>query len=170
MARSEGQRGELPLLGWKERVALPAWGLAFKALVDPVSALSTLAVERVERVGRMRDEEGRLRLVLRLEVPMGQGRQRAKQVYAFYRRRTRLGEGLGRCMVVRAALALGDCAWEADLALVPSRRQYFLHLGRADLAGRFRVDPGRVYLHPLSKRGFQPSPLLPLPEVEKGPG
>jgi hypothetical protein len=164
MARSEAG---LPLLGWKERVVLPAWGLTLKALMDPGSALSTLAVERVERVGRMRDEEGRLRLVLRLQVPMAQGRQRVKQVYAFYRRRTRLGEGLGDCLVVRAALRLGESAWEGELALVPSRRQYFLHLGRADLAGRFRLDPGRAYLQPPGRRSYQPSALLPLPEVEK---
>lgn len=169
MASAERGR-ELPVIGWKERVGLPEWGLALKALVDPVSALSTLAVERVERVGRLRDEEGRLRLVLRLEVPVGRGRQRVKQVYAFYRRRTRLGEGLGDCLVVRTALALGEQLWEGELALVPSRRQYFLHLGRADLAGRFRVDAARAYAHPLRRRAFQPSPLLPLPEGEKGTG
>ncbi|MBM4118543.1 hypothetical protein FJ251_12570 [bacterium] len=168
---ASGERGrDLPSLGWKERVGLPAWGLALKALVDPVSALSTLAVERIERVGRLRDEEGRLRLVLRLEVPVGRGRQRVKQVYAFYRRRTRLGEGLGDCVVVRTALALGEQLWEGELALVPSRRQYFLHLGRADLVGRFRVDPARVYAHPLRRRAFQPSPLLPLPETDKAAG
>lgn len=152
------------LLGWKERVSIPEWGMTLKALVDPVSPLSTLAVEHVERLGRVRDESGRRRQVLRLDVPVARGKGRLRQVYAFYHRRTRLGEGLGRCDVVRARVHLGALAWEVELALVPSRRQYFLHLGRADLVGRFRVDPALAYLHPVLKRKYTPSPLLPLPE------
>lgn len=164
---SEPGRG-LPLLGWKERVTFPDWGITLKALVDPVSALSTLSVARVERLGRMRDTDGRRRLVLRLEVPVGQGRGRLHQVHAFYARRTRLGEGLGRCFVIRTHLALGEHSWKGELALVPSRRQYFLHLGRGDLAGRFCLDPARSYLHPVHRRGAAASPLLPLGGGEKG--
>lgn len=155
--------GGLITLGWKERVSLADWGLTLKALIDPTSPLSTLAVEHVERMGRMRDEEGHRRLVLRLDVPVGRGRERLRQVYAFYQRRTRLGEGLGRCYVIRTRMRLGDSEWEGELALVPSRHQYFLQLGRADLAGRFRVDPALSYQHPLKKQPFRPSPLLPLP-------
>ncbi len=55
---------ETIILGWKERISLADWGLTLKALVDPTSPLSTLAVEHVERMGRMRDEEGHRRLVL----------------------------------------------------------------------------------------------------------
>lgn len=167
MSTSEG-RATLPLLGWKERVTLADWGITLKALVDPVSALSTLSVGRVERLGRMRDADGRRRLVLRLEVPVGRGRGRFQPVHAFYLRRTRLGEGLGRCFVIRTRLALGEHVWEGELALVPSRRQYFLHLGRGDLAGRFRLDPALSYLHPVRRRGVAPAPLLPLEAGEKG--
>ncbi len=151
------------ILGWKERVSLVDWGLTLKALVDPTSPLSTLAVEHVERMGRMRDEQGHRRLVLRLDVPVARGRERLRQVYAFYLRRTRLGEGLGRCYVIRTGLRLGELEWQGELALVPSRQQYFLQLGRSDLADRFQVDPASSYLHPLKKKRFKPSPLLPLP-------
>ncbi|MCB1162445.1 MAG: RimK/LysX family protein [Candidatus Krumholzibacteriia bacterium] len=166
MSTSEGQATP-PLVGWKERVTLPDWGITLKALMDPVSPLSTLSVPRVERVGRMRDPDGRRRLVLRLEVPVGRGQGRLQPVHAFYVRRTRLGEGLGRCFVVQARLALGEQIWEGELALVPSRRQHFLHLGRADLAGRFRLDPARSYLHPVRARRAAPAPLLPLGGPEK---
>ncbi len=165
---NESKRNDVDtLLGWKERVTLPDWGMTLKALVDPVSPLSTLAVEHVERMGRMKDDSGRSRLVLRLDVPVAQGRQRLRQVFAFYHRRTRLGEGLGRCTVIRTPLRLGEFEWEGELALVPSRRQYFLHLGRADLAGRFLLDPSRSYLHPVKRQPFTPSSHLPLLDLEK---
>ena len=167
MGKNDRQEERESLLGWKERVNLPDWGLTLKALVDPVSPLSTLAVEHVERMGRMKDESGRSRLVLRLDVPVAQGRQRLRQVFAFYHRRTRLGEGLGRCTVIRTPLRLGEFEWEGELALVPSRRQYFLHLGRADLAGRFTLDPALTYLHPVQRQRFAPSPLLPLLDEAK---
>jgi len=158
----------MPLIGWKEKVGLPAWGLTLRALVDPASPLSTLAVERAEPLRRMRDNQGRRRLVLRLAVPMARGRGRLKVVYAFYQRRTRLGEGLGRCYVVKLPLRLGEHEWQGELALVPAqRRQHFLHLGRADLAGRFRVDPGRSYLHQAPPAAFAPEPSLPLPEAPR---
>lgn len=164
--RASGGDGSLGLVGWKERVQLPDWGLTLRALVDPVSPLSTLSVEYVERLGRMRDAEGRSRLVLRLDVPLARGKDRLRRVHAFYHRRTRLGEGLGRCFVVRTPLRLGDLVWDCELALVPRRRQYFLHLGRADLAGRFRLDPALSYLHPVRRQRFAASPLLPLAESD----
>jgi hypothetical protein len=153
------------MLGWKEKVTLPAWGLTLNALIDPVSPISTLAVERVDTMGHMRDSQGRRRLVLRLVVPRAQGRRGLKVVYAFYSRRTRLGEGLGRCYIVKVPLALGDLSWDAELALIPARRrQYFLRLGRSDLEGRFQVDPGLSYCHPPQRTEYSPEPRLPMPE------
>ena len=158
------KRQEPTLIGWREQVALPAWGLTLKALVDPASPLSTLAVERVETMGQMRDGQGRRRLVLRIVVHGAQGKRGLREVYAFYSRRTRLGEGLGRCYVVRTRVALGELSWEAELALVPAgRRRYFLRLGRADLIGRFRVDPALSYRHPPAVAEYRPEPSLPLP-------
>jgi hypothetical protein len=157
----------LPLLGWKEIVGFPAWGLTLKALIDPASPLSTLAVEQVSPLRSMRDAAGKRRLVLRLAVPMARGRGRLKIVHAFYHRRTRLGEDLGRCYVVRVPVCLGRWEWEAELALLlgAARRQHFLHLGRADLAGRFRLDPALSYLHAPARHRFEPEPSLPLPAV-----
>jgi hypothetical protein len=162
----KARSSEPVLLGWKEKVGLPAWGFTLRALMDPASPLSTLAVEHAAPLGRVRDAAGRRRLVLRLAVPVAQGRGRLKVVYAFYQRRTSLGEGLGRCCVIRTPLRLGELEWEGELALVPAeRRQYFLHLGRGDLAGRFCLDPGRAYLHSASALDFTPEPSLPLPEA-----
>jgi hypothetical protein len=156
------------LLGWKEKVHFPSWNLTLKALMDPASALSTLAVERVEALGRMKDERGRRRRVLRLAVPVARGKERVKRVYAYYHRRTRLGEGLGRCYVVKVPVRIGSRSLELELALVPAqRRRYFLHLGRGDLAGRFRLDPAQAYRHAVLRRPFEPEPSLPLPEVEE---
>jgi len=156
----------LALLGWKEKVGFPSWGLTLKAIMDPASPLSTLAVERVDALGRMRDAQGRQRLVLRLAVPMARGKGRLKLVYAYLSRRTRLGEGLGRCPVIRIPMRIGDLVWEGELALVSApRRQYFLHLGRADLAGRCTLDPALSYRHPTRALAFEPEPSLPLPEI-----
>jgi len=156
-------------VGWKERVLFPQWGLSLKALVDPGAPLSTLAVEHVEALGRMRDEQGRRRLVLRLAVPVAQGKARVKLVHAFYHRRTKLGEVPGRQYVVKVPMRLGESLFEAELALLPAeRRQHFLHLGREALAGRFLVDAAKVYRHRLPQQALRadPDPLLPLPESE----
>jgi hypothetical protein len=159
---------DLQLIGWKEKVTFPAWGFTLKALIDPTTQISTLAVERVEDLGPMRDPSGRRRNVLRLVVPMARGRSRMRVVHAFYHRRTDLGEELGRCHVVMVPLRLGKLEWEAELALVPSkRRQYFLHLGRSDLRLRFLIDSDKSYLHLTKKGRFVPEPLLPLPETEE---
>ena len=153
-------------IGWKERVKIPAWGLTLKALMDPGAPLSTLVVEGVEPVGRVRDETGRKRLVLRLAVPVARGKSRLKVVHAFYHRRTRLGEADGRQYVVRLPILLGRTRFEAEVALLPglSRSQHFLHLGREALAGRFLVDPSEVYLHRVASHRADPDPFLPLPE------
>ncbi len=154
-------------VGWKERVHFPLWGMTLKALLDPSAPLSTLAVERVDSLGRMRDEDGRRRLVLRLAVPMARGKGRLKVVYAYYHRRTRLGEVPGRHYVVKIPLRLGANRFEAELALLPAeRRQHFLHLGREAMAGRFLVDASASYLHKLPTKAPDPDPFLPLPEVE----
>jgi len=155
-------------VGWKERVQFPIWGLTLKALLDPSAPLSTLAVERVDSMGRMCDREGRRRLVLRLAVPVARGKGRLKVVYAFYHRRTRLGEVPGRQYVVRIPLRLGNERFESEIALLPAeRRRHFLHLGREALAGRFLVDASTSYLHRLPDQAPAPDPFLPLPELEK---
>ena len=155
-------------VGWKERVQFPLWGMTLKALLDPTAPLSTLAVERVESLGRMRDEEGRRRLVLRLAVPVAQGKGRLKLVYAYYHRRTKLGEVAGRQYVVKIPLQLGEQRFEAEVALLPAeRRQHFLHLGREALAGRFILDASASYLHKLPAKTLDADPYLPLPEVEE---
>lgn len=157
-------------VGWKEKVQFPRWSMTLKALLDPSAPLSTLAVERVEVMGRMRDEEGRRRLVLRLAVPVAQGKSRVKRVHAFYHRRTRLGEVPGRQYVVKIPLRLGETVFEAEVALLPAeRRQHFLHLGREALAGRFLVDSSAAYLCrlPVLAPPTDPDPLLPMGETEE---
>jgi len=151
-------------VGWKERVKIPAWGLTLKALLDPGAPLSTLVVEGVEALGRVRDDEGRRRLVLRLAVPVARGKSRLKVVHAFYHRRTRLGEAPGRAYVVKLPLRLGDQRFEAEVALLEglSRRQHFLHLGREALSGRFLIDPSEAYLHRVRPHGAEKDPMLPL--------
>jgi len=156
-------------VGWKERVQFPRWGMTLKALLDPSAPLSTLAVEHVEALDRMRDEEGRRRLVLRLAVPMARGKSRVKRVHAFYHRRTKLSEVPGRQYVVKIPLRLGDSIFEAEVALLPAeRRQHFLHLGREALAGRFLVDASASYLCRLPALApvLDQHPLLPLDESE----
>jgi hypothetical protein len=141
--------------------------MTLKALMDPSAPLSTLAVERVDAMGRIRDKNGRRRLVLRLAVPMAQGKGRLKIVHAFYHRRTRLGEVSGRQYVVKIPLHLGEEQFEAELALLPAtRRQHFLHLGREALAGRFLVDSSESYVHRLPTKRDEPDPFLPIPEIE----
>ncbi|MDP6419161.1 MAG: RimK/LysX family protein [Candidatus Krumholzibacteria bacterium] len=158
---------EMLRIGWKEKVAFPTWGMSLRARVEPSEALSTLSVERVEAIGRVRDEEGRRRLVLKILVPLARGKSRSKTVHAFYHRRTRLGEAEGRHYVIRVPLRVGGTLQEAELALLPSeRRQHFLHLGRELLSGRFLVDSSVSYLHRIPRTSLEADPLLPLPGTD----
>lgn len=155
------------IIGWKERVSFPNWGVALKALIDPGAPLSTLEVRDIKAAGRVRDKTGRRRLVLQIAVPLAHG-DRVKTVYAFYERRSLLSEAGGTTYVVRLPLRLGDFEWEADIALLRSRkrRRHFLHLGREAAAGRFLVDTSRAYMHKLKPSTEKAEPFLPLPGLK----
>ncbi|MDA8019586.1 MAG: RimK/LysX family protein [Thermoanaerobaculia bacterium] len=150
----------LPTIGWREWLALPAFGVArIKAKVDTgarSSALHAFDMTTFERGGRewisfsihpnQRDD----RHSLRTEAPVHDHRE------------VRPSTGTARLRpVVFASATLGSATWPIEITLVRRDMMGFrMLLGRQAVRSRFVVDPGRSYLSgfPRVDRRMQISP------------
>jgi hypothetical protein len=135
------------LIGWKERVDLPDWGVRnLKAKVDTGARTSALHVEDLVRLtgGRVR-----FYVVLDKREP-----RRRKKVVTKIRRKGRVMSSSGhystRIFVV-TTLRIGEVEREIELNLVDREQLSFrLLLGRTALGKDFLIDAHRGYL--LGKR------------------
>ncbi len=137
---------ELPLLGWKEWVALPDFGIpALKAKLDTgarTSALHAFVVEPVERDGRA---------CVRIGIHPMQKRS-VSEVWCIVPIADRrwIRDSGGHCelrYVVETIVRIGNDAWPIETSLTDRDNMNFrLLLGRTAIAGRYLVDPGRSYL------------------------
>jgi len=133
----------LPVLGWRECLALPELGIAeIRAKVDTGARSSALHVEALEtgfRDGRewVRFALGDDCIALRrwVEAPVLDRRQV-----------TDSGGHRSERIFVRTLLRLDGSDWPIDMNLTRRTRMLFpMLLGRTAIAGRFLVDPSRSY-------------------------
>ncbi|MGQ0615057.1 MAG: ATP-dependent zinc protease family protein [Planctomycetaceae bacterium] len=144
--RAPGQR--TPLVGWRERVSLPALGLnGIRAKVDTgarTSAIHALEIRRFRRGGR--------RMVRFKLLPKGKRRKSAPPLEAeatlWGERKVRSSSGHPTLRpIILTVLALGGERWVIELGLASRALMGFpMLLGRQALRGRLLVDPGRSYL------------------------
>ncbi len=140
------KRRRLPLIGWREWVALPELGVPrTKAKIDTgarTASLHAFALEAFEREGcdwvrfrihpRQRDD--------RWEIPV------EHPVYEY--RLIRSSNGLQtRRPVILTQVNLGSLAWRTEITLADRDAMGFrMLLGRHSIRGQFLVDPGASYL------------------------
>lgn len=138
----------LPVIGWREWVALPDLGTpAIKVKVDTgarSSALHAFNLHAFERDGRS---------MVRFEVhPYQRSATRTEPVEleAAGRRRVRNSGGfLENRWTVFTRVSLAGQVWIIELTLTNRDAMGFrMLLGRQAIRGRFTVDPGRSFLHP----------------------
>lgn len=137
---------ELPHVGWREWVALPALGVPnIKAKIDTgarSSALHAFDIEVVRRGGG-----AFVRFVLH-PLQRRSGARVAAEVPLLGERHVRSSNGhVSKRPVIRTALEILGERREVELTLVPRDEMGFrMLLGREAIRDGFLVDPGRSYL------------------------
>ena len=132
------------LVGWREWVALPQFGIrAIRAKVDTGARSSALHVDWVE--DSLRDGVTWLRFGLR---PRRASPEVVCEVPALGRRNvTDSGGQITERWFVATTLRLADEEFAAEINLTSRRTMLFpLLLGRTALQQRFQVDPARSFL------------------------
>lgn len=134
----------LPILGWREYVDLPEWGVAgLRCKIDTGARTSALHVENL-----VRELDGSLGfdLILREHPERRAVRVRAPQVRVS---KVKPKPGLlEERPVVRTQLRIGDQEWTTEFSLVERRGMLCRALlGRRAFEGRFLVDAAARYLH-----------------------
>jgi len=134
----------IPVLGWREFVVFPEFGLAgIAAKIDTgarTSALHATNIQIVERDGVT---------VARFNIDLGHGNETALcETPAVSRRRITSSNGQGEeRLIVTTRIELGGRTFDAEFSLTD--RSDMIHpvlIGRTALHERFLVDPARTYL------------------------
>lgn len=152
---SVNHRGTVPsanfktIVGWREFVALPEWGIpSIRAKLDTGARTSALHVEGLELLA-----DGRVRF----DVVTGGKRTERIPVEADLTRITRVRPSSGKVQrryVVTTTMRLGPVERSIQLSLVSRKRMLCRMLvGRLALEDDFIVDPSVKYL--LRRRGRQ---------------
>lgn len=134
----------LPLLGWRERAALPELGLSgIVAKIDTGAYSCALDVAWVREV----DEDGVAHAVF---APRDEDGGEGRVLRAAISDRRGVTDASGDCatrIFIRTRLRLGDWQREVDLGLTHRRGlRHRMLIGRAALAGHWCVDPARAFL------------------------
>lgn len=134
----------LPVLGWRETIALPEFGLpAIPAKIDTGARTSALHATHIELV-----ETGGVALV-RFRIDLGHGDETPVcEAHHVSRRRITSSNGLSEeRLVVTTRLELAGETFDAEFSLTDrSDMMNPVLVGRTALAKRFLVDPSRTYL------------------------
>lgn len=134
----------LPVIGWRETIDLPQFGLAsIPAKIDTgarTSALHATHIELVERDGSP---------LVRFRIDLGHGHETTTcETHTVSRRRITSSNGHSEeRLVIETELTLGRLSFSAEFSLTD--RSDMLHpvlVGRRALGRRFLVDPARTYL------------------------
>jgi hypothetical protein len=145
MAAATGppQDGALPVIGRRERLDFPEWGLArVRAKVDTGAYSSALDVASCELL-----DEGR---TARLHIAVRRSPHRERVVLApvVGQTKVRCSNGVVECRpVIEALVRLGPVTFRPRLTVTSRHAMRFrMLLGREALAGRFLVDVRYRYL------------------------
>ncbi len=142
----------LPVLGWKEQVHLPDWGLELRGKLDTGARSSALHVTEMEELGDRFDPiAGHHLPVVRFDVVLGTRaaprHHEVEAVIVAHRRVRDTGARAELRPVVRTRVVCGPIDTVADISLTDrSGMNFRMLLGRLILAGRCVVDPSRGYL------------------------
>jgi hypothetical protein len=142
----------LPVLGWKEQVHLPDWGLELRGKLDTGARSSALHVTEMEELGERFDPVvGHALPVVRFDVVLGtRAAPRHHEVEApivAHRRVRDTGARAELRPVVRTRIVCGPIDTVADISLTDrSGMNFRMLLGRMALEGRCVIDPARGYL------------------------
>lgn len=153
MKRSKPTLPHRAIIGWRENIDLPAWGITGLCAKSDTGARSC-AIDAT-KVEELPDGCARFTVILDRRNP-----QRAHVVVAPIVGRTLVRSSNGRTqqrLRVRTTVRVGPHEKEVDFTLVDRRRM--LHralLGRGFLQDDFLVDAARAYLH-----GGRPADLKP---------
>ncbi len=154
MPRKVRRVADLPVLGWKEHVELPEWGLKLRGKLDTgarTSALHVAGYEVQEVDGGGEDGDGSEDRIVRFEVVLGPKRApryRAIEAPLVGKKRVRdTGARAEDRPVVRTRILCGPLDTHADITLTDRTGMNFrMLLGRLTLEGRGLVDPAHGYL------------------------
>jgi hypothetical protein len=151
-ASTPADRAAIPVLGWKEHVVLPEWGLRLRGKLDTGARSSALHVTAMEELGDHTDAETGERFpVVRFDVVLGRksnpihhevtapiiGHKIVRDTGA--RAETR--------PVVRTRIVCGPLDTTAEITLTDRTGMNFrMLLGRLTLEHRALVDPAHGYL------------------------
>lgn len=141
------------VIGWREIVELPDWGLSgVLAKADTGARSSAIDVSHLEELPGER---------VRFEVVTGRERTVRRIVEASIVRRTRVrssfGQGHDR-LFVETEVRVAGRRFRTELGLVNRESMLCrMLLGRRSLERSFLVDPGRCYVHGRRKRKKAPA-------------
>jgi hypothetical protein len=140
----------LPVLGWKEHVELPEWGLRLRGKLDTGARSSALHVTSLEEVG-VHDAAGHVLPVVRFDVVLGRRdapRHHEIEAPVVGHKVVRdTGARAERRPVVRTRIVCGPVDTTAEITLTDRSGMIFrMLLGRLTLEGRCLVDPAHGYL------------------------
>jgi hypothetical protein len=134
---------DAPLIGWREMVAFPDWGVkGIEAKVDTGARTSAV---HVEDVTKLRDGRVRFHLVISRTKPFRHVAVTAKPV-RLSRVRSSTGHAQER-YVVATTVRIGRVRRRIELSLVGRDKMLCrMLLGRTALSG-FLIDPDRRFVH-----------------------
>lgn len=142
----------VPVLGWKEQVELPGWGLTLPCKLDTGARTSALHVTALEPQREERDPEtGAVVTLVRFDVVLGtravpEHHPRVAAVVGTRIVKDTRGRPERR-PVVRTTVRCGPLEVDTELTLTDRTGMNFrMLLGRRALEGRCLVDPERGYL------------------------
>lgn len=141
--------GKTTLIGWREYVDLPGWGIRkILAKVDTGARSSAIDVSRVEEM----DGDW-----VHFEVISDRGGELTRYpLEAPIKRRTRVRSSFGTTeerVFVEVKIRLAGRLFRTEVGLVDRENMICrMLLGRKSMETLFRVDPGRCYLHGKRRR------------------
>jgi hypothetical protein len=138
-------KSDLPMLGWREWLALPELGLsAVRAKVDTGARSSALHVEQTD----VFDQDG-IEMV-RFTLDTGRAAVPLQTVTARVHDRRRVIDSGGHAterIFIRTSVRMADHDWPIEINLTDRKNLLFpMLLGRSAIRGRFRVNPARSFL------------------------
>ncbi|HSK24317.1 MAG TPA: RimK/LysX family protein [Egicoccus sp.] len=149
MSAARGRR-DLPVLGWKEHVRLPEWGLQLRGKLDTGARSSALHVTELEEIGEHEHDDGRLPVV-KFDVVLGRRdapeHHRIEAPVVGHKVVKDTGARAERRPVVRTRIVCGPLDTVADITLTDRSGMIFrMLLGRLTLEHHCLVDPAHGYI------------------------